>query len=413
MTAGMWRCLATGRQDPVLLLASEKPRVHAWIARLRRSPAVPMDVALRRRRRAREIPAAALSTTGQSDAFAEHGVAVGGLGGFGAGTLWRADVYFTSIGPAEYLAMWVHMIQNTATHAVFDRVDHWVDNLSALFAAVRQSAGSIIMQWLFDAMQACRFFQAVAGKLRLGQRWGVGLFMGDAASRNYRDALAILGEQLHINLEWKPLSKESAAAISATLNAVGAIQLEQEGAAVLTRGALQLNTSACPRCDRVECSCEQRSPPPSRRAQARRRGGGRRGLLASMLLSILSLTGASSPYRRQGLVAIALGTASAATNYGSVPGGHPRVINLAPLAGVDPQAEKWFYEVPSFSPPQTMPPLAVAVASLEAYMFDNDGRFDFAVRAVEYVALGEPAHMVRPRAFLVRAHGFAALSHGA
>ena len=78
-----------------------------------------------------------------------------------------------------------------------------------------------------------------------------------------------------------------------------------------------------------------------------------------------------------------------------MPGEHPRVINLAPLAGADPQAVKWFYEVPSFFPPQTMPPLAVAVASLEAYMFDNDGRFDFAVRAIEYVALGEPAHMVR------------------
>ena len=72
------------------------------MARLRRSPAVPMDVALRRRQRAREIPATASSTAGQSDAFAEHGTAVGGLGGFGAGTLWRADVYFTSIGPAEY-----------------------------------------------------------------------------------------------------------------------------------------------------------------------------------------------------------------------------------------------------------------------------------------------------------------------
>ena len=101
VTAGMWRCLAEGRQDPVLLLASERPRVHAWLARLRRSPAVPMDVALRRRQRTRESPATMLATTGQSDAFAEHGPAIGGLGGFGAGTLWRADVYFTSIGPAE------------------------------------------------------------------------------------------------------------------------------------------------------------------------------------------------------------------------------------------------------------------------------------------------------------------------
>ena len=53
--------------------------------------------------------------------------------------------------------------------------------------------------------------------------------MGDAASINYKDALAILAAQLHINLEWKPLSSESAAAISATLNAVAAIKLEQDG----------------------------------------------------------------------------------------------------------------------------------------------------------------------------------------
>ena len=399
VTAGMWRCIAASRQDPVLLLASERPRVYAWIARLRRSPAVPMDVAMRRRQRAREIPATALSTAGQSDAFAEHGTAVGGLGGFGAGTLWRADAYFTSIGPAEYLAMWVHMIQNTNTHAVFDQVDHWVDNLSALFAAVRQSAGSMIMQWLFDAMQACRCFQAVAGKLRLGQRWGVGLFMGDAASRNYRDALAILGEQLHINLEWKPLSKESVAAISATLNAVAAIQLEQEGRNRADRGhtAAQRRVPTL-RSDKLRC--EQRPlHESSKRAQIRRRGGGQRGLLTTMLLAIFSLGGASTQHGLQGLALAATGGVSAATNYGSIPGEHPRRINLAQIAGVDPLAEKWFYEVPSFFPPQSMPSVAMAVASLDAYMFDEDGRYEFAVRATEYVAFGEVATAVRPRAF--------------
>ena len=65
----------------------------------------------------------------------------------------------------------------------------------------------------------------------------------------------------------------------------------------------------------------------------------------------------------------------------------------------DPLAEMWFYETPSFFPPQTMPSVAMATASLDAYMFDEEGRFDFAVRATEYVALGEVAHAIQPRAF--------------
>ena len=92
--------------------------INEWTAALARA----------KRGGARDIQASAPSTAGPSDAFAEHGTAVGGLGGFGAGTLWRADVYFTSIGPAEYLAMWVHIIQNTAMHAVFDRLDHRLDH---------------------------------------------------------------------------------------------------------------------------------------------------------------------------------------------------------------------------------------------------------------------------------------------
>ena len=95
----------------------------------------------------------------------------------------------------------------------------------------------------------------------------------------------------------------------------------------------------------------------------------------------------------------ATGGVSAATNYGSIPGEHPRRINLAQIAGVDPLAEKWFYEVPSFFPPQHMPSVAMAVASLDAYMFDDDGRYEFAVRATEYVAFEEVATAVRPRAF--------------
>ena len=91
-----------------------------------------------------------------------------------------------------------------------------------------------------------------------------------------------------------------------------------------------------------------------------------------------------------------------ATYYGSVPGEQPRAINLGwgrPLAGMDPLAEKWYYETPSFYPPHVLPTVVEAVAALDAYMYDEGGRYDFAVRAVEYTALGEEELGVRPRAY--------------
>jgi hypothetical protein len=94
--------------------------------------------------------------------------------------------------------------------------------------------------------------------------------------------------------------------------------------------------------------------------------------------------------------------AVSATHYGSVPGEQPRVIDLGwgvLLDGTDAQAVKWYYETPLFYPPRVMPTVAEAVAALDTYMYDVDGRYDFAVRAVEYAALGEDEHEVRPRAY--------------
>ena len=218
-TANMWACLAVSRSDPVRLLPREAGRARGWVTRLRHSPAAPLDVAVRRRHRTRVTPPAAATATGQSDAFLEHGTAEGGLGGAGSGALWHAPVYLSSIGPAEYLAFWVHLIQMTNVHACFAHVQHFMDNLSAFFAATRESAHAAIMQWIFDSMTQCPAVIAVRGKLRLGQRWGTGLWMGDAASRGYRDALTLLGERLHISLEWQQISPASAAAIQRTVAA--------------------------------------------------------------------------------------------------------------------------------------------------------------------------------------------------
>ena len=82
-----------------------------------------------------------------------------------------------------------------------------------------------------------------------------------------------------------------------------------------------------------------------------------------------------------------------------MPGEHPRVINLAPLASIDSPADKWYYEVPSFYSPQVMSPVAEAVAALDTYMFDEGGRYDFAVRAVENATLDEAEHDIRPQAY--------------
>ena len=91
-----------------------------------------------------------------------------------------------------------------------------------------------------------------------------------------------------------------------------------------------------------------------------------------------------------------------ATYYGSVPGEQPNAIDLGwgvPLAGLDARAVKWYYETPMFYPPQVMPTVAEAVAALDTYMYDEDGRYDFAVRAVEYAAFEEGANAGQPRAF--------------
>jgi hypothetical protein len=181
-----------------------------------------MDVALRRRRRTTS-PAAATTVRGQSDAYLDHQPERGGVGGYCAGALWRADVVLPSIGPLEFLALWVHLLQNRTTHAAFHLVEHFVDNLSVLLAMVRESARAPLMQWLYDAVRQCASFQAVAGKLRLGQSWGTVLFMGDAASRGYRDALATLGQRLHVTFEWMPLLPESASAVARTLDAAAAL----------------------------------------------------------------------------------------------------------------------------------------------------------------------------------------------
>ena len=56
-------------------------------------------------------------------------------------------------------------------------------------------------------------------------------------------------------------------------------------------------------------------------------------------------------------------------------------------------------EVPSFYLPQVMSPVAAAVAALDTYMFDEGGRYDFAVRAVENATLDEAEHDIRPQAY--------------
>ena len=222
-TAGMWRCLHLSRSDPVRLRLGERSRCNAWLTRLHHSAAATLDVALRRKRRARATPSSAAVVRGQSDAYLDRQAQRGGIGGYAAGALWRADVVLPNIGAAEFLAMWVHFLQMSTLYSAFDAVEHQVDNTSAFFAAVRESAKTALMQFVYDAMRASEAVQRLIGKLRVSQRWGAGLFLGDAASRDYRDAIALLSDRLRVTFVWQRLTADSAAAIASTQRAAAAI----------------------------------------------------------------------------------------------------------------------------------------------------------------------------------------------
>ena len=248
-TAGLWRCLAEHRADPVWLYEREEAKVRAWVHTLQNATAAPMDVLLRRHYRARAPPVGAAVSTGQSDAFRASprdeappteqstvALASAGCGGYAHGNLWHADVTGAlareAIGCLELLAFFLHLVMNVDAHALVSRVEHFVDNMNAYLAVTRESAKAVFMQWLYDLIVSTDVFRRVAHKLRVGQRWGAWLLLGDAASRNYRHTVAVVGERMRISMRWLELTDDAQHYLAQAHHAAERIALDKHPAPV-------------------------------------------------------------------------------------------------------------------------------------------------------------------------------------
>ena len=304
-TAGMWRCLRHHRRDPILLYPEEEQKAERWVRRLRTSHAAPMDVALRRRQRERAPPPSAVSISGQSDAFVTRPTPEAGAGGYSHGQLWRVDIVGAlvraPISAIELMAFWLHLIFNAPAHRLADAIVHFVDNMNALLAMTRESAQAPFMQWLYDEIRQSPEFQAVAHKLRVGQRWGVWLALADAASRDYREVIDTIGARAHINMRWAPTPPRVHTALA---QATAAFEQFERYATEAPSSSIRLPVAAA-----VEQHDERRAIPPARAQQRRaRRGGGARAMLL-VLSALLGLGGASPVRQSGGMLLLSLATA--------------------------------------------------------------------------------------------------------
>ena len=203
-TAGLWRCTARHRNDPVRLTESEDKRAERWQRRLEEASAVELTEAVRRTNR-RSDTSGGFTAIGQSDACREKTTMHAALGGYSHSVVWRlvmsrraAEILPISAG--EYLAFIVHLIVNEQAHASATRVLHALDNINALLAIVADSARAAIMQAITDHMQLMPTYQRVKMKLLAAQWFGARLVMADAASRGYLDVLHAVATALHIKL---------------------------------------------------------------------------------------------------------------------------------------------------------------------------------------------------------------------